>query len=130
MTLAVLDTSALLAMLLDEVGGERVVSVLAESAMSTVNLAEVVGYYARKGATERDIRLVLDALPIERVSFDDELATKTGLLLPVTKSAGLSLGDRACLALAQRMGVKVMTADRAWQPLGAQLGIDVELIRK
>jgi len=128
-TLAVLDTSALLAMLLGEVGGGRVVSVLADSAMSTVNLAEVVGYYARKGASERDIGLVLDALPIERVPFDDDLATKTGLLLPSTKMAGLSLGDRACIALAGRIGIKVMTADRAWQPLGAQLGIDVELIR-
>lgn len=130
MTLAVLDTSALLAMLLGEAGGELVVPVLAESAMSTVNLAEVVGYYARKGASERDIQLVLGGLPIERIPLDDDLATKTGLLLPLTKSAGLSLGDRACIALARRMGVKVMTADRAWHALGRQLGIDVELIRK
>jgi PIN domain nuclease of toxin-antitoxin system len=129
-TLAVLDTSALLAMLLGEAGGELVVPVLAESAMSTVNLAEVVGYYARKGASERDIQLVLGGLPIERIPLDDDLATKTGLLLPLTKSAGLSLGDRACIALARRMGVKVMTADRAWHALGRQLGIDVELIRK
>ena len=130
MTVAVLDASALLAMLLNEPGGEIVSAVLAESAVSAVNLAEVVGYYARNGASEQSIQLALGALPVDRIPFDNNLAVKTGLLLPLTKLAGLSLGDRACLALAAQLGVRVITADRAWQPLGAQLGIDVELIRK
>ena len=126
----VLDSSALLAMLLGEPGGELVVPVLTAASMSTVSLAEIAGYYGRKGAPERETRITLAALPIAWVPLDDELAIKTGLLLPTTKSAGLSLGDRACLALAARLGVRAMTADRAWKPLGAQLGIDIELIRK
>lgn len=129
MTVAVLDASALLALLLAEPGGDKVQAVLADAAMTTVNLAEVVGHYARNGAAEPEIRLVLDQLRVERVDFDAELAYAAGLLLPATKAAGLSLGDRACLALARRMGVKALTADRAWQELAEPLGIAVEFIR-
>src|SRR5208282_3771448 len=105
MTGVVLDASALLAMLLDERGGDKVRTALAGSAMTTVTLAEVAGHYARNGVAERDIHLLLDSLEIERVVFDEELAYGAAMLLPETKTAGLSLGDRACLALARRMGV-------------------------
>src|SRR6267143_1536845 len=81
MTLAVLDASALLALLLGEPGSEKVRAVLAASALTVVNLGEVVGHFARNGAAERDIRLVLDPLPIDIVVFDEELAFATGLLL-------------------------------------------------
>ena len=64
MTLAVLGASALLALLLSEPGGEKVRAVLAESALTVVNLGEVVGRFARNGVAQRDIRLVLDPLPI------------------------------------------------------------------
>jgi len=52
-----------------------------------------------------------------------------GMMRPITRTAGLSIGDRACLALANHLNVKVLTADRAWKTLGAAIGIDVELIR-
>ena len=129
MTVAILDASALLALLQGEPGGELVRPILADAAISALNLAEIVGHFARHGVSERDIRSVLDPLPVERVPFDEALAYAAGLLLPSTRSAGLSLGDRACLALAGRLGVKVLTSDRAWKPLGGTLGIDVELIR-
>jgi ribonuclease VapC len=74
MTLAVLDASALLALLLGEPGSEKVRAVLAASALTVVNLGEVVGHFARNGAAERNIRLVLDPLPIDIVVFDEELA--------------------------------------------------------
>jgi PIN domain nuclease of toxin-antitoxin system len=129
MIAAVLDASALLALLLAEPGADRVGAALADTAMSTVNLAEVIGHFARNGAKEANIRLVLDPLPIERVAFDSELAYAAGLLLPATKSGGLSFGDRACLALARRLGVKALTADRTWPAMGKAAGVAIELIR-
>ena len=63
------------------------------------------------------------------VAFDDGLAFAAGLLLPLTRSAGPSLGDRACLALARRSGTKVLTADRAWSTIEAGVGVRIEIIR-
>jgi PIN domain nuclease of toxin-antitoxin system len=63
----------------------------------------------------------------DRVPFDEELARGAGALRPATKSLGLSLGDRACLALAQREGLPVLTADRAWAKLA--VGVEVKVIR-
>ncbi len=129
MITAILDASALLAVLLDEPGSEKIRIALADSGMSEVNLSEVVGHFARNGAAESDIRQVLDPLPIERHPFDRELSYAAGLLLPLTKSAGLSFGDRACLALAQRLGIRVLTADRAWRKIANVVGVEIELIR-
>jgi ribonuclease VapC len=129
MIVAVLDASALLAVLRDEAGGEKVRSLLVDSAISDVNLSEVIGHFARNGAREDDIRLVIDSLPIARYAFDGELAYRAGLLLPATRSAGLSFGDRACLALAQKLGVKALTADRAWRGIAHAVSVDIELIR-
>lgn len=125
----VLDASALLALLLGEPGNERVQAVLTEAAMSVVNFAEVVGHFARNGSNERDIRQTLDPLPIERVALDEELAFAAGLLLPATRRVGLSLGDRACLALASRLGVRALTADRSWQSIADVIGVEIELVR-
>ena len=129
MTVAVLDASALLALLRNEPGWERVRDVLADSAMTTVNLGEVVGHFVRNGALETDIRLALGPLPVDWISFDDEMAYAAGLLLSATRRAGLSFGDRACLALVGRLGVPALTADRSWQDVAAAAGIEIELIR-
>ena len=129
MTSAVLDASALLALLRGEPGGQVVRPFLADAAMSALNWAEVVGYYSRSGSSEQDIRAMLDPLPISRVPFDETLAYVAGMMLPATRAAGLSIGDRACLALGKYLSVKVLTADRPWKTLGSTLGIDVELIR-
>jgi PIN domain nuclease of toxin-antitoxin system len=129
MTVAVLDASALLALLLAEPGQTRVQEVLAHSAVTSVNIAEVIGHFARHGATQQQIRSVLDPLPVDRVPFDEDLAYRAGLLTPVTRSAGLSFGDRACLALAHRLGVVALTVDRAWSDISRAAGVSVELIR-
>jgi len=129
MTETVLDPSALLALLLGEPGGARVGDTLANAAMTTVNLVEAIAHFTRKGSCEADIRDMLDPLPISIVPFDQELAYQVGALLSVTRAAGLSLGDRACLALARRLDVPALTADRAWQAIAAQVGVRVELIR-
>ena len=129
MTAAVLDASALLALILGEPGGEKVQRVLTDCAMTAVNLGEVVGHFARFGSPETEIRLMLDPLPFVRVALDEELAFIAGLMLPATVQAGLSFGDRACLALANKLGVRALTADRSWQRIGAVVGVEVDLIR-
>jgi ribonuclease VapC len=129
MTTAVIDASAILALLLGEPGAQKVAAVLADSVVTTISLSEVVGYYARSGADEAGIRTMLNALPCERAPFDEELAYTTGMLLPLTRSAGLSLGDRACLALAKRLGLPAMTADRPWRDIAGAVGVTVDLIR-
>ncbi|WP_119679290.1 PIN domain-containing protein [Indioceanicola profundi] len=129
MTLVVLDASALLALLLNEPGGQRVKQVLSRSAISTVNLGEVVAHFARHGASEPDIRAVLDPLPLDRRLFDEEQAYSAGLLLVATRAAGLSFGDRACLALAKSLNVKALTADRVWSRVASTVDVEVEVIR-
>jgi len=125
----VLDASALLALVRGEPGADRVGAELASAAMSTVNVAEVVGHYARRGASAADIAAMLDPLPFERVDFDGDLALACGLMLPLTSPVGLSLGDRACLALAKRLGWTAMTADRAWARVASDVGVALELLR-
>jgi PIN domain nuclease of toxin-antitoxin system len=129
MSRIVLDASAVLALLLGEPGAEKVQALLADGALSTVNLSEVAAHFARNGVGENDIRRVLDPLPFERIAFDNELAYAAAKLLPTTRAAGLSLGDRACLALAQLMGVPAVTADRSWRAIARTVGVRIELIR-
>jgi len=128
-TTAVLDASALLAMLQDEPGGDRVREVLAGSAMSTVNLAEIVAHYTRNGADLPEIRAVLDPLPIDYVPPDEALAYDAGRLISATARHGLSLGDRMCLALAMRLGAPALSADRSWAAVAGPAKIAVEVIR-
>lgn len=97
--------------------------------MSTINLAEVVGHYARHGATAEQAEQILGPLPIEYFPLDSGLAFDIGLMLPATRSAGLSLGDRACLALARRLGLPAVTADRRWAEVADAVGVEITLIR-
>ncbi len=129
MSLAVVDASAVIALILGEPGARRIEGIIADCAITTVNLAETVGYFARNGAAEPAIREMLDALRLETVLFDPELAYVAGVLLPVTREAGLSLGDRACLALARRLSVRAITTDRSWARIATAAQVEVELIR-
>lgn len=129
MTAAVLDASALLALLLGELGGEKVKPVLDGAAMGAVNLGEVVSYYAKLGAARPDIEALLRPLPIRVVPIDTDLSYDAGVLRAITIKGGLSLGDRYCLALAKREGVPALTAERRWPEIAAAAGVTVELIR-
>jgi ribonuclease VapC len=124
-----LDSSAVIAVIRGEPGADRVTRHLKGGLLSAVNYAEVVGVLLRHGGTSEDTRAVLAELPIRLVPLDEELAFRTGALEPATRRAGLSIGDRACLALAQRHGVPALTGDRMWLEVTRELGIEVELIR-
>lgn len=124
---AVLDASALLALLNGEPGAEPVKTVLGVAAMSAVNLSEVLTVLVDRGVPRDAAEAALGDLPVEIHSFGPAGAAQAAALRPSTRSAGLSLGDRACLALAKELGVPALTADRAWQ--GLPTGIRVTVIR-
>jgi PIN domain nuclease of toxin-antitoxin system len=126
--LTVIEASALLAYVLDEAGAEVVQDALEEeSLIGTVNLAEVLAKLSDVGQDPSSAMDRLAVLPIEVVVFDEDLAVETARLRPLTSAAGLSLGDRACLALARRLGRRVLTADVAW--VGLVPDVEVEVIR-
>ena len=125
----VYDASALLALILDEPGAERAQLSLADGIISSVNLSEVIATLVSRGATAADVRALVEDLPLEVVPFTAEDAKTTGLLRTSTKLLGLSLGDRACLALGQRLEAHILTADRAWAKLSDLPTQPVELIR-
>lgn len=130
-----LDASALLAALLAESGHERVLARLPDASISAVNWSEVAQrVYERSVETEahatvRGVRARLEAVGTRIVPFGTEDAEEAARLRPATRSAGLSLGDRACLALARRLGLPALTADRTWGNLAGVVGAEVEVIR-
>ena len=132
-TPGVLDASALLAFLQREPGQDRVAEAIAQgSAVSTVNFSEVVAKLRDANVPESTIRQSLAGLVargLEVAPFDEALAIAAGFLRPHTRERGLSLGDRACLALGRARGQPVLTADRGWASLPDTVGVDVRVIR-
>ncbi len=127
MTEAVLDASALVAFLRDEPGAERVRGRLGQLRISAVNLAETLSKMVEYGKPLDLIAHQVERLKIPVVSFDGVDAKVVAFLRPVTRHAGLSLGDRACLALALARQEPVLTTERTWAGLG--LHIPIEVIR-
>lgn len=123
----VLDSSAVLAVLLSEPGGSRVASVLHNGVLSAVNLAEVHGVLLRRGESSIAAWRKIVALPYEVCPLTQQQARTVAELEAATRPLGLSLGDRACLALAIERQAKAYTTDRAWKNLS--LGIEIEVIR-
>jgi ribonuclease VapC len=127
MSKVVLDASALLAVLHGEPGAARVTEHLADAVMSAVNVAEAGARLVDRGMPPPLVGEAMRALGVDIAPFDAELAQVSTALRQGTRPFGLSLGDRACLALAQKLGVPAVTADRAWSNLN--LSISVTLIR-
>jgi ribonuclease VapC len=127
----VLDASAILAILYEEPGAERVSSLLNDEDivpfMSSVNLCEAFMRLAREGMAEDEAWKLLADLKLAIVPFEEMDAFRGGQLYKRTAPLGLSLGDRACLALAVRKNATVWTADRIWKKL--KIDVAVELIR-
>ena len=127
MSRTVLDASAILAVLGREPGADRVLPHVMNTAASTVNLAEVHGKLVGRGIPKDEAWEASVSLVREVVAFDSEQAALAGMLVPDTKPFGLSLGDRACLALSMVLKAPVYTTERAWKNL--KLGIQVHVIR-
>jgi PIN domain nuclease of toxin-antitoxin system len=123
----VFDASAILAHLNDEPGAERTAAFLGDAIICAVNYSEIVAKLVERGASLSLIRPALSRYGLEIVPFDGDLAERAGALRAKTRALGLSLGDRACLALAKRVRLPVLTADRMWKEL--DLHIDVEVLR-
>ena len=129
MTSAVLDASAIIALLKNEAGAAKVAAVIADAAVGVFNHAEVVSHFAHLGAPLEEIREMMRGLPFAIVDADEALSWEAGALRPGTSKAGLSLGDRFCLALARRMGAPAYTADTTWTAIAAETGVNVVNIR-
>jgi ribonuclease VapC len=123
----VLDASALLAYLKDEPGSDAVEAILAESVISSVNWAEVIQKSIAASVVVEGMLDDLQALGLVVEPFTSEDGEVAGRLWEQTRSFGLSLGDRACLSLGLRLGVVVLTSDRAW--LNLDLGLDIRAVR-
>lgn len=125
----VLDASALIAMLKGEPGTDAVAAVIAGSRIGVFNYAEVVSHFIHLGMPEGDVDAMLDPLPMTIISADKLLARDAGRLRASTAKAGLSLGDRFCLALAKREGLQAWTADKAWMAIAEAAGVELVVIR-
>ena len=125
----VFDSSTILAILFEEPGCEIAQAALGFAAMSTVNIAEVFARAHGAGVGLKAANALFGHSEFEVVPLSLRQAELAGEILPITRAAGLSLGDRCCIALAIDRKLDVLTADRVWQKVAAPLGIKIELIR-
>jgi ribonuclease VapC len=125
-----LDSSALLALHLNESGYERVMPLMDEAAIHSITVADVVTKLVQKGVPPKQARAILehlDLVTIDALTF--EQACLCGRLHAATRDLGLSLGDCICLTAAGSLGRTAVTADRNWMEAGARASIPVLCIR-
>ncbi|MEK0083835.1 PIN domain-containing protein [Benzoatithermus flavus] len=127
MSEVVLDASALLAVLHRERGSEVVEPLLGAAVIGAVNLAEVLAKLVDRGVPEDAAWSAVAGLGLHTVALDAVQVRATARLCTLTRRHELSLGDRACLALAECLRLPVLTADRSWAALG--LSLDIRVIR-
>lgn len=123
----VLDSSVVLASMLQEPGGEVFQNLTEDFRISSLNLAEIAGKLTRRGRSEGDIRQALAPVAFFTVDLTVDQAIQAGLWEARTRRFGLSLGDRCCLALARELGATVYTTDRVWADL--DLGLAIKVVR-
>jgi PIN domain nuclease of toxin-antitoxin system len=124
----VLDASAILAVINAEPGAEKLTSdLLADAVASAVNLAEVQTKLVSRGWTSDEAWEDATSPIREVLPFDEEQARMAGDLVTQTRHLGLSLGDRACLALGIALKVPVYTAEKAWKKV--KVGVRIHVIR-
>ncbi len=125
----VFDSSAVLAVIFQEPGADVATKLMNQenALISSVNLAEVVGRLLDEGLSMVEVSNICDQLPLAVVPLSRDHATAAGQLKPATRTRGLSLGDRCCLALAgEHPAAGVVTSDRPWAGLP---GFNITLIR-
>jgi ribonuclease VapC len=124
----VLDASALLALLNQENGYEKVESALPDAMISAVNYSETIAVLSKIGISEDEAKELTHSVIPDIIPFDTEQAHIAAILRKKTQAHGLSLGDRACLALAEKFKAHVLTADKIWSKLSLD-NIKIEVIR-
>lgn len=128
MTGVVLDSSAVLALLRREPGGDGVADHLESALISAVNLQEVAKEMFREGAIASDVRATLDALALDVRAHDTEAAYRSAELYGPTRKYGSGLGDRSCMALGLKLGLPILTADRDWKKVAVK-GLELRHLR-
>jgi PIN domain nuclease of toxin-antitoxin system len=123
----ILDASPIIALLKPETGADYVERIIFGAHISALAYAEVAGWLTLQGYTAGNVTDTLTAFDLLVERFDDHRALAAGVLIARTRHRGLSLADRACLALALELKLPVVTADRAWADL--DLGVEIRLIR-
>ena len=127
MSKAVIDASAVLALVNAEPGAKAVAALLPGAHISAVNYSEVVAKLADAGMPPEAVDGALGGLGLDVVPFAREQARLAGLMRPKTRHAGLSLGDRACLALAIQQKAPAYTTDSVWATV--KVGVEIRVIR-
>jgi ribonuclease VapC len=125
----VLDASAVLALLFEEPGAEVVRAQLRTGVVGAANLAEVLAKLSDHGLPAMEAVRAVTILGLEVAPMTEAQAGRSAELRPMTRAVGLSLGDRACLALAAELGAPVLTADRSWDAVAGAAGVSVQVIR-
>jgi PIN domain nuclease of toxin-antitoxin system len=127
-TSAVLDASAVLALIRDEPGGDKVIEHIGRAAISAVNLHEIVKELFASGLEEPVIRELLGELRLDVRAHDTAAAYAAAALHEQTKQFGRGLGDKACMALALSLDVPALTTDTEWRKVKVK-GLKVEHLR-
>jgi ribonuclease VapC len=120
----VLDASAVLCLLQEEKGADRVARALPAAVIGAVNYSEVVSKLVESGIDEATVDGLMDTLQLNVIPFDRIQARLAGSLRAATRKLGLSLGDRACLALAATGGATALTCERAWTKFEAPCKVE------
>ncbi len=128
MTTAVLDASAVLALIRGEPGGDKVAAHVGQAAISAVNLHEVIKDLLLSELDEPTVRDVLGELRLDVRAHDTDAAYAAAALHAQTKEYGRGLGDRSCMALALQLGLPAITADREWGKVKVK-GLQIDQIR-
>ena len=123
----VMDSTALIAVVYQEPGYERVVEILDKSAISAVNLAEIINKLVLRGAPAEAVRDTLLKLELKVEDWSEAMAYRSAEFTRFNKSHGLSLGDRACISLALKTSLPAFTTEEAWER--SNLGIKLVKIR-
>lgn len=124
-----LDSSAIIALILGEAGAEIVAKDLDDAMVSMVNIAEVYAIVSRKIQNTRAVDAFFALKGVKPVPLSFEQAKSAGLYESIGKIFGLSLGDRCCLALAAEKNAVALTADTAWAKIGGSMNVEIRLIR-
>ncbi|WP_342267542.1 type II toxin-antitoxin system VapC family toxin [Candidatus Tisiphia endosymbiont of Empis tessellata] len=123
-----LDTSAIIALLKQESGYKILEDVIASSALSSVNLSELVSVLTRSNIKENEIDTIITDIVPDIIPFSESISIKAGKLISLTKDYGLSLGDRACIATGSYYNMEIYTTDKIWLKLSDKLPVKIILV--